>query len=179
MSSLSQVDLTKAIGMTVDLSFNKSNIKLTGNIMSIIKTSNLIVLVSKGKEKDSNLTSYIINIAQIKSIELSKVQEEIDISELMKIDTNKVEDNEKRNVSKDILIKKAETEPNFEKGLNIYEALSKLYKCTYDGKKIVLDDIDSYIEAPFHLNNLHCDDEDNKQRLSKIISSVLKVKVKK
>ena len=107
------------------------------------------------------------------------MQEEIDISELMKIDTNKVEDNEKRNVSKDILIKKAETEPNFEKGLNIYEALSKLYKCTYDGKKIVLDDIDSYIEAPFHLNNLHCDDEDNKQRLSKIISSVLKVKVKK
>ena len=106
MSSLSQVDLTKAIGMTVELSFNKSNIKLTGNIMSIIKTSNLIVLVSRGKEKDSNLTSYIINIEQIKSIELSKVQEEIDISELMKIDTNKVEDNEKRNVSKDILIKK-------------------------------------------------------------------------
>ena len=110
---------------------------------------------------------------------MSKAQEEIDISELVIIDTNKVEDNEKRNVSKDILIKKAETEQNFEKGLNIYEALSKLYKCTYDGKKIVLDDIDSYIEAPFHINNLHCDDEDNKQRLSKIISSVLKVKVKK
>ena len=46
--------------MTVDITFNKSNVKLTGNIMSIIKSSNLIVLVSKGKEKDSNLTSYII-----------------------------------------------------------------------------------------------------------------------
>lgn len=177
MSSLSQVDLTKAIGMTVELTFNKSSVKLTGNIMSIIKSSNLIVLVSKGK--DSNLISYIVNIEQIKSIELSKAQEDIDISELMKIDTNKVEDNEKKNVYKDILVKKAETEPNFEKGLNIYEALSKLYKCTYDGKKIVLDDIDSYIEASFHINNLHCDDEDNKERLSKIISSVLKVKVKK
>ena len=52
MSSLSQVDLTKAIGMTVDITFNKSNVKLTGNKMSIIKSSNLIVLVSKGKEKD-------------------------------------------------------------------------------------------------------------------------------
>lgn len=68
MSSLSQVDLTRAIGMTVELTFNKSSVKLTGNIMSIIKSTNLIILVSKGK--DSNLTSYIVNIEQIKSIEL-------------------------------------------------------------------------------------------------------------
>ena len=65
--------------MTVELTFNQSNVKLTGNIMSIIKSSNLIVLVSKGK--DSNLISYIVNIEQIKSIELSKAQEDIDISD--------------------------------------------------------------------------------------------------
>lgn len=177
MSSLSEIDLSKAIGVTVEITFQKSNTKLTGNIMSIIKKANLLILVNKPEdEKQGNLTSYTININQIKSIKLCDKQVDVDINELMKIDLDKVQDNEKRNLSKDILIKKAETEPNFEKGLNIYEALSKLYKCSYDGKKIVLDDIDSYIEAPFRLNNLHCEDEDNKQRLTKIIASVLKAK---
>lgn len=177
MSSLSEIDLSKAIGVTVEITFQKSNTKLTGNIMSIIKKANLLILVNKPEdEKQGNLTSYTININQIKSIKLCDKQVDVDINKLMKIDLDKVQDNEKRNLSKDILIKKAETEPNFEKGLNIYEALSKLYKCSYDGKKIVLDDIDSYIEAPFRLNNLHCEDEDNKQRLTKIIASVLKAK---
>ena len=49
MSSLSQVDLTKAIGMTVDITFNKSNVKLTGNIMPIIKSSNLMSVREKKK----------------------------------------------------------------------------------------------------------------------------------
>ena len=99
MSSLSQVYLTKAIGMTVDITFNKSNVKLTGNIMSIIKKANLLILVNKPEdEKQGNLTSYTININQIKSIKLCDKQVDVDINELMKIDLDKVQDNEKRNL---------------------------------------------------------------------------------
>jgi hypothetical protein len=182
LDSIQEDVLTKAIGMNVDITLTGRNLKLTGTIFSVLKESNLLVLICKDSNKnnneDANLTSYTINTTQIKSISLTKNQNDIDASDIMKIDMHKILDNESRNLSKDILIKKAETEPNFEKGLNIYEALSKLYKCTYDGKKIVLDDVGSYIEAPFNLSNLHCDDEDNKQRLTRIISSALKVKRK-
>lgn len=182
LDSIQEDVLTKAIGMNVDITLTRPNLKLTGTIFSVLKESNLLVLICKDSNKnnneEANLTSYTINTTQIKSISLTKNQNDIDASDIMKIDMHKILDNESRNLSKDILIKKAETEPNFEKGLNIYEALSKLYKCTYDGKKIVLDDVGSYIEAPFNLSNLHCDDEDNKQRLTRIISSALKVKRK-
>lgn len=181
LDSIQENDLTKAIGMNVDITLSRPNLQLTGTIFSVLKESNLLVLVCKDTNKndnDSNLFSYTINTTQIKSISLHKNQSDVDVSDIMKIDMHKILDNESRNLSKDILIKKAETEPNFEKGLNIYEALSKLYKCSYDGKKIVLDDVGSYIEAPFNLSNLHCDDEDNKQRLTRIISSALKVKRK-
>ena len=174
---MSENDYSKSIGLTVEVILN-NGIKIYGNIFTYVKKINLLVIVNKENE-NSDLTSYYINISQIANITLCKEQKVIDSNELMTINLNKILDNEKRNISKDMLIKKAETEPNFERGLNVYEALSKLYKCTYDGKKIVLDDIDCYIEAPFRLNNLHCDDEDNKERLSSIIAGVIKNSSKK
>ena len=169
---MSENDYSKSIGLTVEIILI-NGIKIYGNIFTYVKKINLLIIVNKENE-NSDLTSYYINISQIAKIILCKEQKVIDSNKLMTINLNKVLDNEKRNISKDMLIKKAETEPNFERGLNVYEALSKLYKCTYDGKKIVLDDIDCYIEAPFRLNNLHCDDDDNKERLSSIIAGVIK-----
>jgi hypothetical protein len=169
---MSENDYSKSIGLSVEIILN-NGIKINGNIFTYVKENNLLVIVNN-ENKNSDLTSYYINISQISKISLSKEQKVIDTNKLMMINLNRILDNEKRNISKDMLIKKAETEPNFERGLNIYEALSKLYKCSYDGKKIMLDDIGCYIEAPFRLNNLHCDDEDNKERLTSIIAGVIK-----
>lgn len=173
MSIAPELDPTNAIGMTVDIAFERSRTKIRGNIFTVIKEANILVLMSK---ENDVLFSNLINISEIKSITLAKEQVDVNTEELMKVNLNEVVLNERRNLSKDILIKKAETEPNFEKGLNIYEALSKLYHCSYDGKRIVLDEVDAFIEAPFHLNNLHCEDEENLKRLSRIVQTALKMK---
>ena len=56
---------------------------------------------------------------------------------------------------------------------------TQFYKCSYDGKRIVLDEIGCYIEEPFRLKHLYCEDENNRERLEKIISSAIKKKNKK
>lgn len=171
LTSLTENSIAKIIGLTVDIEILNNN--LTGVIFSINKEANLLLLLTKIKEED-NLTSIFINTNQISNIQLSKSQVEIAFDDLMKADLSKVYENERNNISKDNLRKKAAIEPNFEKGLNVYEALSKMYKCTYEGKRITLDELDAYIEAPFHLNNLHCEDEEVLKRLSKIVSGALK-----
>lgn len=171
LASLTENNIAKIIGLTVDITI--TNTTLTGIIFSIIREANLLLLLMKGKEED-NMASVFINTKQITNIQISQMQLEIPFDDLMKAEMSKVYENERNNISKDDLRKKAAIEPNFEKGLNVYEALSKMYKCTYEGKKIILDELDAYIEAPFHLNNLHCEDEEVLKRLSKIVSGALK-----
>ena len=47
------------------------------------------------------------------------------------------------------------TEPYFKGVFEIYEKLSKFYKCSFDGKKILIEDFCFYIEEPFRLKNLY------------------------
>ena len=162
------------LGLTVDILLT-NNKKISGYIFTINEKSKIIILINKNKEnKNFNIT--IINIFEIKKIELSKEQIDINIDELYEISLKNIKEKEKRNLEKDNLLKRAETEPNFKRGFEIYENLSKFYKCSYDGKKIILEDIGSYIEEPFKLKNLYCNDEKNKEKLEKIISFCIKKK---
>lgn len=174
---LSSQDMNKCIGQIVEITFKKNNNKIKGEIYTVIPDKNILVLLTKKSiSDDPNPLAIIINTKEIASITLSKETLKIDNENIIKVDIDKILDNEKRNLSKDILIKKAETEPYFRKGLNVYEELSKFYKCSYDGKRIVLDEIDAYIEEPFRLKNLHCEDEDTQKFLSKMVAAALKNK---
>ncbi|MCQ2819242.1 MAG: hypothetical protein MJ252_18420 [archaeon] len=173
----SGVDLKKCLDQVVEISFKNSPLTLKGQLYSIIESSNIIVILSKRPDADeSNPLSHIINLTQVSKITLIKEDSTINKQYLINVDMDKIMDSEKRNLSKDILIKKADTEPYFAKGLKIYEELSKLYKCSFDGKRIVLDEVDSYIEEPFRLKNLHCEDEAAYKHLSKIVAAALKAK---
>ena len=165
------------LGLTVEITLNNKT-KIIGNIFTLNPKSKIIILVNKQNDNE-NFNISIINIIEIKKIELSKNQIDINVDDLCQNNLNYIKDKEKRNLEKDILIKRAETEPNFKRGLDVYEALSKFYKCSYDGKRIVLDEIGCYIEEPFRLKHLYCEDENNRDRLEKIISSAIKKKNKK
>mgnify|MGYP003304882386 CR=1 FL=1 len=123
--SSSELDLKKCLGQTVEISFIKSPIKLKGEIYTVLESKNLMVLVSKKENSDdTNPISHVINLSQVKSIKLIKEEEGANKQNIINVDIEKILDNERRNLSKDMLIKKAETEQYFEKGLTIYEQLS-------------------------------------------------------
>ena len=162
------------LGLTVEIVLN-NNKKIKGDVFTINEKSKIIILINKNKEnKKFNIS--MININEIKKIELSKEQMDINTENLCQNDLVNIKVKEKRNLEKDNLLRRGETEPNFKRGLEIYENISKFFRCSYDGKKITLEDFDSYIEEPFKLINLYCKDEKNKQKLEKIISSSIKKK---
>ena len=165
------------LGLTVDITLNNKKC-LTGNIFTINPKANIIVLINTSSNNNNSFSISIVNIIEIKKIELSADQIDIKADELCVNDLKYIKDKEKRNLEKDNLIKKADTEPNFKRGLEVYEALSKLYRCSYDGKKILLDDIGCYIEEPFKMSNLYCKDEKIRERLEKMISFSIKKKNK-
>ena len=154
--------------LTVEITLN-NNIKIIGNIYTINQNSNIIILINK-KNENKNYNISIVNIIEIKKIELTKNQIDVNIDELGKNDLKSIKEKDKENLEKDNLIKRAEIEPNFKKGLEIYEILSKYYKCSYDGKKIIINDINSYIEEPFRYKNLFCEDEEQRKRIEKLMS---------
>ena len=53
---------------------------------------------------------------------------------------------------------------------NIYVS----YKCSYENNKIILDELDAYIEDPFNVENLFCENDYTKNRLKRMIESCLK-----
>lgn len=91
-------------------------------------------------------------------------------------------------MEKTTLLKRADKKNNifnktYEKGLAIYEKLSKLYKlftklyrynCTYEGSKIVLSELDATIEIPFNVSSIKCEDSHTKNRLIKMVKSTIK-----
>ena len=158
--------------LTVDITLN-NNKKIVGKIFTLNPKSKIIILAYKQKGYE-NFNISIINITEIKKIQLSKNQLDINLENLLQNDLIYIKEKEKRNLEKDNLLKRAETEPNFKKGLELYEALSNFYKCSYEEGKIVIDDIHCYIEEPFRIKNIFCKDENNRKRIEKIISFGIK-----
>ena len=162
------------LGVTVEITLN-NNTKVKGNIYTINPQSKILVIINKQNEED-NFTVDYINILEIKKLSLCEKQIDININDLLQCDVEYINKKEATNLEQDILLKKAETEPNFKRGLDIYKYLSKFYRCKYDGKKIFVDEIGCYIEEPFRLKNICGRDENNKEKLHKLVSTVTKNK---
>ena len=160
-------NVEKLLGLTVDLTLN-NNRKFSGVIYTLNQKSKMIILINRKNEKD-NLNVTFINMLQVKKIELSKNQINIKADDLYQSSINNAQEKERINLEEDNLKKRIETDPNFKKGLDIYKNLSKFYNCSYDGKKIILEGIDCFIEEPFKLKNINCNNPKLRKKLESLI----------
>ena len=160
-------NVEKLLGLTIDLTLN-NNTKFSGVIYTLNQNSKMIILINRKNDND-NFNITFINMLQIKKIELSKNQLNIKVDDLYPSSINNVQEKEKRNLDEDNLMRRIEIEPNFKKGFDLYKILSKFYNCSYDGKKIILEGIDCFIEEPFKVQNINC----NNPKLRKKIESLI------
>ena len=160
-------NIEKLLGLTVDITLNNRE-KINGNIFTINQNSKMIILINKEKEND-NFNISFINMLQIQKIELSKQQINMKVEELCRANLNNIKEKERINLEEDNLLKRIETEPNYKKGLDIYKTLSKFYNCSYDGKKIIINGIDCFIEEPFKLQNINCNNVKLRKKLESLI----------
>ena len=160
-------NVEKLLGLTIDLTLN-NNTKFSGVIYTLNQNSKMIILINRKSDND-NFNITFINMLQIKKIELSKNQLNIKVDDLYPSSINNVQEKERRNLDEDNLMRRIEIEPNFKKGFDLYKILSKFYNCSYDGKKIILEGIDCFIEEPFKVQNINC----NNPKLRKQIESLI------
>ena len=160
-------NVEKLLGLTIDLTLN-NNTKFSGVIYTLNQNSKMIILINRKSDND-NINITFINMLQIKKIELSKNQLNIKVDDLYPSSINNVQEKERRNLDEDNLMRRIEIEPNFKKGFDLYKILSKFYNCSYDGKKIILEGIDCFIEEPFKVQNINC----NNPKLRKQIESLI------
>ena len=160
-------NIEKLLGLTVDITLFNNN-KICGNVYTLNQKSKTLILINQ-KNENENYNITFVNMLQIKKIELSKNQININANELYQTDLKYIKEKERINLENDNLLKRIETEPNFKKGLDIYKTLSKIYNCSYDGNKIIFKGIDCYIEEPFKINNINCKDNKFKEKLKSII----------
>ena len=160
-------NVEKLLGLTIDLTLN-NNTKFSGVIYTLNQNSKMIILINRKSDND-NINITFINMLQIKKIELSKNQLNIKVDDLYLSSINNVQEKERRNLDEDNLMRRIEIEPNFKKGFDLYKILSKFYNCSYDGKKIILEGIDCFIEEPFKVQNINC----NNPKLRKKIESLI------
>lgn len=82
------------------------------------------------------------------------------------------------NIEKKVLLKRSDKSnllyKTYLKGYTIYDKLSKIFNLRFTGTKIQFDDLDAYIDVPFNLKDLHANDEDTKNRLTKLIDQCIK-----
>jgi hypothetical protein len=72
IASLSDSEISKILGLTVKIVTNFED-EFTGVIYSIMKSSNLLVLLSKDEREANAVNSVIININHIKDIRRSSL----------------------------------------------------------------------------------------------------------
>ena len=160
-------NVEKLLGLTIDLTLN-NNTKFSGVIYTLNQNSKMIILINRKSDND-NFNITFINILQIKKIELSKNQLNIKVDDLYPSSINNVQEKEKRNLDEDNLMRRIEIEPNFKKGFDLYKILSKFYNCSYDGKKIILEGIDCFIEEPFKVQNINCNNPKLRKKIETLI----------
>ncbi len=103
---LTENDLSKVVGMTVDIKMNNREDVITGYVYTIMKSNNLLVLLQS--EENEQINSVIINLKYLSDIKLSSVSEKVNYEELMLLNLDKVFENERKCVEKDSLLKKSE-----------------------------------------------------------------------
>ena len=160
-------NVEKLLGLTIDLTLN-NNTKFSGVIYTLNQNSKMIILINRKSDND-NFNITFINMLQIKKIELSKNQLNIKVDDLYPSSINNVQEKERRNLDEDNLMRRIEIEPNFKKGFDLYKILSKFYNCSYDGKKIILEGIDCFIEEPFKVQNINCNNPKLRKKIETLI----------
>jgi hypothetical protein len=82
LSELSDDLISNLIGLNVEVTLKIENRseeeKVKGNIFSILKSNNLLILLKKDEKEQNSINSYMINIESIKSIKLT--DEKFDVS---------------------------------------------------------------------------------------------------
>ena len=177
MNKSTDNDLTNLLGMTVTVETN-SNTTLTGNIFSFHredKGKTLLFLASSS----SKSSFYIINLSQIRKI--SESHEKLEYSDLyndlLKPNISLVLEKERMNVEKNNLKVRSDKSnllyKTYLKGYTIYDRLSRLYSLRYTGQKILFEELDAYIDLPFNIKDIHCEDESTLVFLQKQIEQCL------
>lgn len=169
--------LTNLLGMNVKIETN-SNTTLTGNIFSFHrddKGKNLLFLASSTAKS----SFYIININQIRKI--TESNEKVDFSDLfsdlLKPNISLILEKERMNVEKNNLKVRSDKSnllyKTYLKGYTIYDRLSRLYCLRYTGQKIIFEELDAYIDLPFNIKDIHCENESTLEFLRKQIEQCL------
>ncbi len=76
LSDLSDNSISNLLGLNVEVTLKIENIlneeKVKGNIFSIMKNNNLLILLRRDENEQNSIKSYMINIQSIQSIKLSE-----------------------------------------------------------------------------------------------------------
>ena len=131
MEMISDNDITKIIGLTVECKVN--NNLIIGVVYSLIKSKNMIVLICNNPLVNNNsLASYLINLNYIESIKIADIQLNIETNDITLPNLEKVFEDERMNYEKDLLLKRADKSnflyKTYQKGYAIYDKLSKMYQ---------------------------------------------------
>jgi len=128
IQNLSENDITKVIGLTVDIKMIGSDEIITGFVYTFLKSNNMLILLRK--EINDQITSFIINLNYLSEIKISNTTIEVNFDELITPNVEKIFENERKNSEKDSLLKKSERNniesQVYQTGFAIYEKLSKL-----------------------------------------------------
>ena len=77
LSHISDEELSKIIGLTVDIEIENNNEKITGNIFSVLKSHNLLILLKYDSINSGSINSCLINVKYIKKISISDKKIEV------------------------------------------------------------------------------------------------------
>lgn len=83
LTDLSDNIISKLLGLNVEVTLNLQNqnedkqITIIGNIFSILKSNNLLILLRRDDKEQTSVNSYMINIENIQSIKLSDEKFEV------------------------------------------------------------------------------------------------------
>ena len=87
----------------------------------------------------------------------------------MKPNINTILEKERMNLEKNILLTRSDKSnllyKTYQKGYAIYDKLSKMYNCRFLGTKIAFEEIDAFIDVPFNISDINCENERTKNLL--------------
>jgi hypothetical protein len=71
-SDLSENDISKIIGLTVDIKMKMAeNEIITGQVFSFIRENNILILLQKDDKDPLIINSFFVNLKQLKEIKIS------------------------------------------------------------------------------------------------------------
>ena len=76
---MNESEISKIIGLTVDVKMNGSDEVITGLVFTLVKSNSLLVLLKRDENDPLIINSYVVNLNHIKEITVS--QSKYDVSD--------------------------------------------------------------------------------------------------